>query len=113
MDNAYQWVDFYESLANRLLEYNDKREELFNLMKKVAEAIASELNSPIQNFETSGNNEFFCPIYSGNVNQYDCDEISFGVKNGWIPNDGLPLLMDIETILRKRELCLACERYKK
>lgn len=36
MDNAYQWVDFYEALADRLLEYNDKRGELFELMKKVA-----------------------------------------------------------------------------
>ena len=36
MDNEYQWVDFYEALANRLLEYNDKRGELFDLMKKVA-----------------------------------------------------------------------------
>ena len=36
MDNAYQWVDFYEALADRLLEYNDNRGELFELMKKVA-----------------------------------------------------------------------------
>ena len=36
MENEYQWVDFYEALANRLLEYNDKRVELFDLMKKVA-----------------------------------------------------------------------------
>ena len=35
MDNAYQWVQFYEALANKLLEFNDKRIELFELMKKV------------------------------------------------------------------------------
>lgn len=36
MDNAYQWVNFYESLADKLIEYSDKRGELFNVMKKVA-----------------------------------------------------------------------------
>lgn len=36
MDNAYQWVPFYEALADKLLAYNDKRSELFELMKKVA-----------------------------------------------------------------------------
>jgi 5-methylcytosine-specific restriction protein B len=36
MDNAYQWVSFYEALADRLLEYNDKRGELFELVKTVA-----------------------------------------------------------------------------
>lgn len=36
MDNSYQWVPFYEALADKLLEYKDKREELFNLMKKLA-----------------------------------------------------------------------------
>ena len=36
MDNAYQWVPFYEVLADKLLAYNDERGELFELMKKVA-----------------------------------------------------------------------------
>ncbi len=35
MDNAYQWVPFYEALANKLLAYSAKRNELFELMKKV------------------------------------------------------------------------------
>ena len=35
MDNAYQWVPFYEALADKLLAYSDKRNELFELMKKV------------------------------------------------------------------------------
>lgn len=35
MDNPYQWVQFYEALANKLLEFSDKRRELFELMKKV------------------------------------------------------------------------------
>ena len=36
MDNAYQWVPFYEALAEKLLAYSDKRDELFTLMKKVS-----------------------------------------------------------------------------
>lgn len=35
MDNAYQWVPFYEVLADKLLAYSDKRDELFKLMKTV------------------------------------------------------------------------------
>jgi len=36
MDNAYQWVPFYEALADKLLAYSNKRGDLFELMKKVA-----------------------------------------------------------------------------
>lgn len=36
MDNAYQWVPFYEALADKLLAFSDKRGDLFELMKKVA-----------------------------------------------------------------------------
>ncbi len=36
MDKAYEWVPFYETLADKLLEYNDKRSELFELMKNLA-----------------------------------------------------------------------------
>jgi hypothetical protein len=36
MDNAYQWVPFYEALADKLLTYSDKRDELFALMKNVS-----------------------------------------------------------------------------
>ena len=28
MENRYQWIQFYEEFADRLLEYNDKRDEL-------------------------------------------------------------------------------------
>lgn len=35
MDNAFQWVPFYEALADKLLAYSNKRSELFELIKKV------------------------------------------------------------------------------
>jgi len=36
MDNAYQWVPFYEALADKLLVYSDRRDELHALLKKLA-----------------------------------------------------------------------------
>jgi ADP-ribosylglycohydrolase len=32
----FQWVPFYEALADKLLTYNDRRDELFELIKKTA-----------------------------------------------------------------------------
>ena len=78
----------------------------------IGKCTEDELNPPILNDETSENEDLFCPLYNGNISQYDCDEISYGAKHGWIPNDGLPKLIDIETIKKKRELCLVCERYR-
>jgi 5-methylcytosine-specific restriction protein B len=36
MGNAYQWVPFYEALADKLFTYSDKRDDLHDLMKKLA-----------------------------------------------------------------------------
>ena len=36
MDSGYQWIPFYEELADKLLAYKDKRSELFDLMKKLS-----------------------------------------------------------------------------
>ena len=57
-------------------------------------------------------NRFFCPVYDGLINQYDCDEISGSVKNGWIPNDGLPPLIEMKVIRKKADLCRMCLRYR-
>lgn len=35
MNNAFQWVPFYEALADKLLSYSNKRSELYELIKKV------------------------------------------------------------------------------
>jgi len=76
----------------------------------IGKCTEDELNPPILNGKPSENAEFYCPLYDGNISQYDCDEISCGAKHGWIPNDGLPKLMEIATIKEKKELCLTCER---
>lgn len=36
MDNAFQWVPFYESLADKLLTYQNMRGDLFELIKKAS-----------------------------------------------------------------------------
>ena len=53
--------------------------------------------------------EFYCPLYDGMIEQYDCDEISYGAKTGRYVNDGLPFLVPIEKAYEKRDICLNCE----
>ncbi|MDR1422623.1 MAG: AAA family ATPase [Coriobacteriales bacterium] len=36
MERTYQWVSFYEALADKLFEYEDKRDELFEQIKNTA-----------------------------------------------------------------------------
>ena len=36
MDNEFQWVPYYEALADKLLEFKDKSGELFNVIKKLS-----------------------------------------------------------------------------
>ncbi len=35
MENKFDWIPFYEELADKLLEYKDKRNELFEIMKNL------------------------------------------------------------------------------
>lgn len=53
---------------------------------------------------------FYCPLYNGKITQYDCDEFCCCVKTGYLPNDGLPYLMELSDINRKRESCINCSR---
>lgn len=56
------------------------------------------------------NKEFYCPVYEGNITQYDCDEITCGLKMGYFINDGIPPLLSMATIKSKEHLCYACDR---
>ena len=47
----------------------------------------------------------YCPLYEGEITQYDCHEISCGAKNNYIANDGLPPLVPIEEIRKRFALC--------
>jgi hypothetical protein len=51
----------------------------------------------------------YCPLYEGEITQYDCHEISCGAKTNYIANDGLPPLVSIEKIRTKRQICLDCQ----
>lgn len=55
---------------------------------------------------------FFCPLYSGHVSAYDCDEMSFGARHGFLLNDGILSLLPIEQIRTRREICKSCRRFK-
>lgn len=44
MDKAFAWIPFYEALADRLLTYKDRQEELFAVM----EGLRRELGQPFQ-----------------------------------------------------------------
>ena len=53
---------------------------------------------------------FYCPVYEGEVEEYDCSEISTGIHRGRFVNDGIPFLMDIETALSRKVRCQSCAR---
>lgn len=50
----------------------------------------------------------YCPILQGEITEYDCDETVYATNTGHHLNDGIPYLLDIETITANREVCLAC-----
>lgn len=50
----------------------------------------------------------YCPILQGEITEYDCDETVYVANTGHHLNDGIPYLLDIETITANREVCLAC-----
>jgi len=52
--------------------------------------------------------EYYCPVYDGVISTYDCSEVSFAAKHGWIPNDGLPPLMEVHQIAPKAGICKNC-----
>lgn len=43
MNEQFKWVDFYEELASKLLEYKDNRKELINKLVKVYDSIGIKL----------------------------------------------------------------------
>lgn len=54
--------------------------------------------------------KFYCPIFQGNITEYDCDETVYAANTGHHLNDGIPYLIDINTINQNREICLSCPR---
>jgi hypothetical protein len=52
--------------------------------------------------------KYYCPIFQGNITEYDCDEAVYAASTGHHLNDSIHYLLDIETIIANREICLAC-----
>ena len=46
---------------------------------------------------------FYCPIYDGNISEYDCAKISCGAKMGYYFNDGLLPLVPLEAAKSNEE----------
>lgn len=62
----------------------------------------------MEEMDTYKNDTFFCPVFEGEISDYDCGEISCGARNGYYLNDGLPYLMPIETVISRKKLCEKC-----
>ena len=74
--------------------------------------IAPEAESAVRTQEGKADDSlFYCPVYDGRISQYDCDDICCGVKNGWMPNDGIPPIMEMKDIKKKAALCRKCSRH--
>ncbi len=57
-----------------------------------------------------GKNVFYCPVYEGQIEEYDCVEISTAIHIGRFIDDGIPFIMSIETALKRKHRCFACPR---
>ena len=53
--------------------------------------------------------EMYCVILNCAISKYDCDEITCAAINNYLLNDGIPPMLDLDTIKKKRALCIECE----
>lgn len=58
----------------------------------------------------NGEPRFDCPVFEGQVSDYDCSEISTGIHLRRFIDDGIPFLMDIRAALARKHRCHACHR---
>lgn len=64
--------------------------------------------------EKNSNDErelFYCPVYEGYIEDYDCSEISVGIRYERFFNDGIPYLLDIDMAVARKERCFSCVRF--
>ena len=54
---------------------------------------------------------FYCPVYEGYIEDYDCSEISVGIRYERFFNDGIPTLLDIDVAIARKERCFRCVRF--
>ena len=55
------------------------------------------------------NNEFYCPLYEGNITEHDCNELCMGANFNHFKNEDLTPLMTIEKIGENRMICVHCQ----
>ena len=64
--------------------------------------------------EKNSNDErelFYCPVYEGYIEDYDCSKISVGIRYERFFNDGIPYLLDIDMAVARKERCFSCVRF--
>lgn len=54
---------------------------------------------------------FYCPVYEGFIQDYDCSEISVGIRYERFFNDGIPNLMEIDVAMSRKDRCFSCVRF--
>lgn len=52
---------------------------------------------------------FYCPLYEGNINKFDCDELCMGADFNHFKYEDAPHLMTIEEIGKKYMVCVKCQ----
>ena len=53
--------------------------------------------------------KFYCPLYEGNISQFDCDDLCMGVDFHHFDCEDKPHLMTIAEIGKKYMVCVKCQ----
>ena len=111
MNKDYQWIDFYETLADKLLEYKDKRKELHTIMIGLSQdyPLLSYLHFERDDWWETKNYEIDPFTIMGAFNRGITDKNRIKIANIYaetfdinvpVPNDfvGIPVLFNMSSI---------------
>ena len=75
----------------------------------IDQALQEEI--PVKKSSDDERELFYCPVYEGYIEDYDCSEISVGIRYERFFNDGIPYLLDIDMAVARKERCFSCVRF--
>ena len=75
----------------------------------IDQALQEEI--PVKKSSDDERELFYCPVYEGFIGDYDCSEISVGIRYERFFNDGIPYLLDIDMAVARKERCFSCVRF--
>jgi hypothetical protein len=82
-----------------------------DLYQKVSIEQTLQEETPLKKSSDDERELFYCPVYEGFVEDYDCSEICVGIRYGRFFNEGIPTLLDIDVALARKKLCFSCVRF--